>query len=115
MQKKLYRSKSRRMVSGVCGGLEDYLGIDVTIIRLVWVIFSVMTGFFPGLITYIIATVIIPEDPAENDNWTENGENMWRTKNDSYESPYKETKNHYSETKNPSNTNTDRDDTKTEK
>ena len=108
MQKKLYRSKSRRMVSGVCGGLEDYLGIDVTIIRLVWVIFSVISGFFPGLITYIIATVIIPEDPAENDNWTENGENMWRTKNDSYENPY-------SETKHSSGTNTDPDDTKTEK
>lgn len=108
MQKKLYRSKSRRMISGVCGGLEDYLGIDVTIIRLVWVIFSVMSGFFPGLITYIIATVIIPEDPAENENWTENSDNMWRTKNDSYESPY-------SETKNPSSTNNDPDDTKTEK
>ena len=98
MKKRLYRSRSKKMISGVCGGLEDYLGIDVTIIRLVWVVFSIMSGAFllPGLIVYIVATVIIPEDPAENDNWTENGENMWRTKNDF-------------------NTNTDSDDTKTEK
>ena len=107
MQKKLYRSKSRRMISGVCGGLEDYLGIDVTIIRLVWVIFSIIAGFFPGLIAYVVATVIIPEDPAENENWTENSENMWQTKNDSDENPWK--------TKNDSYESPGSDDTKTKK
>lgn len=63
MNKKLYRSRSRRMLSGVCGGLEDYFSIDVTIIRLVWVLISIMSGGFPGIIAYVIAVFIIPEEP----------------------------------------------------
>ncbi|MGB7605200.1 MAG: PspC domain-containing protein [Lutisporaceae bacterium] len=63
MNKKLYRSRSRRMLSGVCGGLEDYFAIDVTIIRLVWVLISIMSGGFPGIIAYVIAVFIIPEEP----------------------------------------------------
>ena len=83
MNKKIYRSRTKKMVSGVCGGLEDYLGIDVTIIRLVWIIFSLVSGTFPGLIAYIIAAAIVPEEPANNDNWTGNNENPWNS-NDSW-------------------------------
>lgn len=64
MNKRLYRSRTKRTLSGVCGGLEDYFGIDVTIIRLVWVLISLMTSFFPGIIAYVIAVFIIPEEPA---------------------------------------------------
>jgi phage shock protein C len=64
MNKKLYRSRTKRALSGVCGGLEDYFEIDVTIIRLVWVLISIMSGGFPGVVAYVIAVFIIPEQPV---------------------------------------------------
>ena len=61
--KRLYRSKGKRMLGGVCGGLGEYLDIDPTVIRLVW---AVLTLFTWGIwfIAYIIAWVIIPEEGA---------------------------------------------------
>jgi len=64
MNKRLYRSRTKRTLSGVCGGLEDYFDIDVTIIRLVWVLISIMSGIFPGIVAYVIAVFIIPEEPV---------------------------------------------------
>ena len=58
---KLYRSTENRMVAGICGGLEESLNIDATIIRLVAVFATIVTGFVPGLITYVIGWAIIPE------------------------------------------------------
>ncbi|WP_308752123.1 PspC domain-containing protein [uncultured Anaerotruncus sp.] len=55
--KKLYRSETNSMLAGVCGGLGDYFGIDPTLVRLGWVLISLMG---PGLIAYIIAAIIIP-------------------------------------------------------
>ena len=56
--KKLTRS-SNRMIYGVCAGIGEYLGIDATVVRLLWVLFSMLGG--AGLLAYIIAAVIIPE------------------------------------------------------
>lgn len=56
--KKLTKS-SNRMLCGVCGGIGEYLGIDPTVIRLLWVIFSFMGG--AGLLAYIVAAIIVPE------------------------------------------------------
>ncbi len=64
MNKKLYRSRSKRTLAGVCGGLEDYFNIDVTIIRLVWVLLTI-PGFIFGILAYVIAAFIIPEEPIE--------------------------------------------------
>lgn len=59
---KLYRSKSNRIIAGVCGGIGEYLGIDPTLIRLLWILFSLSIG--AGLLAYIIAWIIIPEEPS---------------------------------------------------
>lgn len=56
--KKLTRS-SNRMICGVCAGIGEYLGIDATVVRLLWVLFSALGG--AGLLAYIIAAIIIPE------------------------------------------------------
>lgn len=56
--KKLTRSRNR-MICGVCAGIGEYLGIDATVVRLLWVLFSLMGG--AGLLAYIIAAIIIPE------------------------------------------------------
>ena len=59
-QKKLFRSIDNRMVCGVCGGVGKYFNVDPTLIRLVWVLASFFGG--SGLLVYIIAAIIIPEE-----------------------------------------------------
>jgi phage shock protein C len=59
--KKLVRSEDK-MFLGVCGGIGNYFMIDPTIVRLVWIIGSALTGLFPGIIAYIIAAVVIPTE-----------------------------------------------------
>ena len=61
MTKKLYKSRSNRMICGVCGGIGEYFKIDPTIIRLVWAVLILVVGV--GLLAYIIAALIIPEIP----------------------------------------------------
>jgi len=58
--KRLLRSKGNRMVGGVCGGIGEYVSIDPTIIRLLWVLF-IFFSFGAGVLAYVIAWVIIPE------------------------------------------------------
>ena len=60
MNKRLYKSKINKMICGVCGGIGEYLGIDPTVVRLLWVLLSVLGG--AGLLAYIIAAIIIPEE-----------------------------------------------------
>ena len=57
---KLVKSRTNKMLTGVCGGIGELLGIDPTIIRLIWAALSLAGG--TGIILYIIAAVIIPED-----------------------------------------------------
>ena len=59
-KRELRRSLSNRKVCGVCGGIGDYLNIDPTVVRLLWVIFSI-AGFGSGLLAYIIAAIVMPE------------------------------------------------------
>lgn len=56
--RKLYKSRNR-MLCGVCGGIGEYFNIDPTVIRLLWIIFSVVGGC--GILAYIIAAIVIPE------------------------------------------------------
>jgi phage shock protein PspC (stress-responsive transcriptional regulator) len=62
MVKKLYRSKTNRMVAGVLGGLGNYLNVDPTVLRLAYVFLMFLTMFFPLVIVYILAAIIIPEE-----------------------------------------------------
>lgn len=61
MTKKLYLSTNDKKVSGVCGGIAEYLNVDSTVIRLAWVLFSIFTAGFGGVLAYILAVMIIPE------------------------------------------------------
>ena len=62
-QKRLYKARGHRMVCGVCGGLGDFFGIDATVIRILYVVISLITSAgLLGLILYFILAVIIPED-----------------------------------------------------
>lgn len=66
MPKKLYRSRVSKTIAGVCGGLAEYLNMDPTIVRVLWVLLSF---WGPGLIAYIIMACIIPEAPEQPEAW----------------------------------------------
>jgi len=59
--KRLYRSGKEKVLGGVCGGIAEYLNVDPTIIRLLWVLFALTFG--SGILAYIIAWIIIPRNP----------------------------------------------------
>jgi len=61
IQKRLYRSKKGRMLAGVCAGIGDYLNVDPVAVRLIWILITLFSGVFPGVVAYIIAIFIIPE------------------------------------------------------
>ena len=65
MEKKLYRSRTDKKLSGVCGGLAKYLNMDVSILRLIVVLVSLFTGVVTGLIVYLVCALVIPEEPDE--------------------------------------------------
>lgn len=58
--KRIVRPKEGRMIAGVALGMANYFGIDVTIVRLVWVLLF-LPGGAPGLIMYVVCWIIIPE------------------------------------------------------
>ena len=62
MKKKLYRSEHDKKILGVCGGIAEYLGIDATVIRVIWAILACCGG--TGVLAYIICAIIMPEKPT---------------------------------------------------
>ena len=67
MKKKLYRSSTDKKICGVCGGIAEYLGIDSTIVRVVYAALSLFTSAFPGIILYIVLALIMPEQDNYDD------------------------------------------------
>ncbi len=61
--KKLYRSKSDKMIAGVCGGLAEYFNIDPVIVRIIAVIL-LFPGGLPGFVPYVVLWIVVPEQPA---------------------------------------------------
>lgn len=59
MDKKLYRSQTDKKIAGVCGGVAEYFGIDSTLVRLGWILFTFAGG--SGILAYIIAWIIMPD------------------------------------------------------
>ncbi len=59
--KRLKRSYNDRMIAGVCGGLAEYFDLDSTLVRVGYVLLSVLSAGFPGLLVYIVLWLIIPE------------------------------------------------------
>ncbi len=60
MKKRLYKSAVNKKLCGVCGGIAEYFDIDPTIVRLAWVVFTLLGG--SGIIAYIIAAIVMPNE-----------------------------------------------------
>ena len=63
--KRLTRPRLGRKIAGVCAGLANYLGMDPTVVRVIYAILSLCTAIVTGLIVYLILMLIIPEDPTK--------------------------------------------------
>lgn len=68
--RRFYRSRSNRVVAGVCGGIAEYYGSDATAVRLLTLVLALFTGIFPMIVLYLVAAIVIPDhegapgDPA---------------------------------------------------
>jgi len=59
--KRLYRSTNNKMIGGVCGGLAEYFGMDPILMRVIYGLVTVFTGFLPLILAYIIMAIVVPE------------------------------------------------------
>jgi len=68
MDRRIYLSDTDKKIGGVCGGFGEYFGIDSTVVRLVWILFTFLDGI--GLLAYIIAWIVIPRrSRCKYQNW----------------------------------------------
>ncbi len=61
--KRLYRSRTDRLIGGVCGGMAEYLGIDPVLVRVLWVVLALSFG--AGILAYVLLWLVTPEEPRE--------------------------------------------------
>jgi phage shock protein C len=61
MRKPLRRSRTNRMIAGVVGGLADYWSMDPTLARVIFVVVSILSAAFPGVLVYAVLWLVIPE------------------------------------------------------
>jgi phage shock protein PspC (stress-responsive transcriptional regulator) len=57
----LQRSRDQRVIAGVCGGIAEWLGWNVTVVRLLYVIVSIASVAFPGILVYVLLWILMPE------------------------------------------------------
>ncbi len=61
---RLRRSRNDRMIAGVCGGMAEWLDWDPTVVRLLYIVISVISAAFPGLLVYLVLWAVTPLDDA---------------------------------------------------
>jgi len=63
----LQRSRKSKMIAGVCGGIAEWLGWDPTWVRVIYVLVSILSSVFPGILIYVILWIVMPEAPRGAD------------------------------------------------
>ena len=61
-KKTLHLSRNDKMLSGLCGGIAEYFNIDSSLVRLAWIVLTILTGIIPGILAYIVAVIVIPKE-----------------------------------------------------
>lgn len=57
---RLRRSRTNKMIAGVCGGLAEWMGWDPTVVRLTYVLLSILSAAFPGILVYLVLWLVTP-------------------------------------------------------
>jgi len=78
MSRRLYKSSRDKVLAGVCGGIGEYFDVDPVIIRILWVVSALFGGV--GVLAYIIAAIIIPEEGMDADKRAEYGDRAGRAR-----------------------------------
>ena len=60
----LQRSRTNKMIAGVCGGIAREMQWDPTLVRVIYVLVSILSAAFPGILVYIILWIVMPKEPA---------------------------------------------------
>ncbi len=63
-RKRLVRPRANRKIAGVCAGLAEYFDLDITLVRVLWLIVTFFSGIIPGLVGYVVAWIVMPEEPV---------------------------------------------------
>jgi phage shock protein C len=61
--REMIRPRANRKIAGVCAAFGHYLDVDVTLVRILWAFVTLAAGIFPGVLSYILAWIIVPEEP----------------------------------------------------
>ena len=61
--KRLTRSRQHKMIAGVCGGIAEYFELDPTVVRVAYVLVSIVSVAFPGILAYVILMFVMPPPP----------------------------------------------------
>jgi phage shock protein PspC (stress-responsive transcriptional regulator) len=59
----LQRSRKHKMIAGVCGGIAEWLGWDPTVVRVLYVVGSILSAAFPGVLIYVVLWIVMPKAP----------------------------------------------------
>ncbi len=62
-RKRLVRPRAERKIAGVCAGLAEYFDLDITLVRVLWLIVTFFSGIIPGIVGYVVAWIVMPEEP----------------------------------------------------
>jgi len=62
-RKRLIRPRTERKIAGVCAGLAEYFDLDITLVRVLWLVVTFFSGLIPGIVGYIVAWIVMPEEP----------------------------------------------------
>ncbi len=62
-RRRLMRPKADRKIAGVCAGMAEYFDLDVTLVRVLWLVVTVFTGIVFGVIGYVVCWIVMPEEP----------------------------------------------------
>ncbi len=64
-KRRLTRSRQHKMIAGVCGGLAEYFELDPTVVRVAYVLVSIVSVAFPGILAYVILMFVMPPPPVQ--------------------------------------------------
>jgi phage shock protein C len=62
-RKRLMRPRAERKFAGVCAGMAEYFDLDVTLVRVLWIVITFFTGIVFGVVGYVVAWIVMPEEP----------------------------------------------------
>jgi phage shock protein C len=62
-RRRLMRPKADRKIAGVCAGMAEYFDLDITLVRVLWLVVTFFTGIVFGLIGYVVCWIVMPDEP----------------------------------------------------